>query len=148
LKAGYTRKITKYPARYPIKVRFSRSVVVGNYVFVSGCSGQTLETFHADSDDVEAQTEVALDKVRAAIEEAGSSMENLVKVIVYLTSAEDRRRVESRIDDYYYKYAPRLIKEPPAETVVCVAGLHEADLLVEIDSIALIPNSEGQDACS
>jgi 2-iminobutanoate/2-iminopropanoate deaminase len=130
-----------------MKVRFSRSVVVGNYVFVSGCSGQTLETFHANSDDVGVQTEVALDKVRAAIEEAGSSLENLVKVTVYLTRAEDRRHVEGWIDDYYSRYAPRLMEEPPAETIVCVAGLHESDLLVEIDSIAVIPDSEGQQAC-
>jgi enamine deaminase RidA (YjgF/YER057c/UK114 family) len=39
------------------------------------------------------------------------------------------------------------VKEPLAETVVCVPGLHEPDLLVEIDRIAVIPNSEGQDAC-
>ena len=117
-------------------------------MFVSGCSGQTLETFHADSDDVEAQTEVALDKVRAAIEEAGSSMENLVKVVVYLTSAEHWRQVEGCIDDYYYRYVPGLMNEPPARTVVCVPGLHEPDLLVEIDSIAVIANSEGQNACS
>jgi 2-iminobutanoate/2-iminopropanoate deaminase len=130
-----------------MKVRFSRSAVVGNYVFVSGCSGQTLETFHSSSDDVGAQTEVALDKVRGAIEEAGSSMDNLVKVVVYLTRAEDRSRVEGWIDEYFEKYAPRLMKEPPAETVVCVPGLHEPDLLVEIDCIAVIPNSEGRDAC-
>jgi len=74
-------KTTKYPARYPAKVRFSRSVVVGDYVFVSGCSGQTLETFHASSDDVGAQTEVALDKVRGAIEEAGASMNDMVKSV-------------------------------------------------------------------
>jgi len=134
-------KTTKYPARYPAKVRFSRSVVVGDYVFVSGCSGQTLETFHASSDDVAEQTEVALDKVRGAIEEAGASMNDLVKSVIYLTRIEDQREVENRIQDYYRRYAPALLDEPPAETLVCVPGLHEPDLLVEIDSIAVIPDS-------
>ena len=128
-----------YPARYPVKVRFSRSVVVGDYVFVSGCSGQTLETFHASSDDVLVQAEVALDKVRGALEEAGASMDDIVKVVVYLTRIEDRQEVEGRIQDYYRKYAPGLIEEPPAETLVCVPGLHEPDLLVEIDSVAVLP---------
>jgi enamine deaminase RidA (YjgF/YER057c/UK114 family) len=135
-------KTTKYPARYPMKVRFSRSVVVGEYVFVSGCSGQTLETFHASSDDVAAQTEVALDKVRGAIEEAGASMNDMVKSVVYLTRIDDWPKVESKILDYYRRHAPRLIEEPPAETLVCVPGLHEPDLLVEIDSIAVIPDRE------
>jgi enamine deaminase RidA (YjgF/YER057c/UK114 family) len=135
-------KTTKYPARYPMKVRFSRSVVVGEYVFVSGCSGQTLETFHASSDDVGAQTEVALDKVRGAIEEAGASMNDMVKSVVYLTRIDDWPKVESKILDYYRRHAPRLIEEPPAETLVCVPGLHEPDLLVEIDSIAVIPDRE------
>jgi len=61
-----------YPSRYPVKVRFSRSAVVNDYVFVSGYSGQTLETFHASSNDVKEQAEVALDKIRGALEEVGS----------------------------------------------------------------------------
>lgn len=128
-----------YPSRYPVKVRFSRSVVVGDYVFVSGCSGQTLETFHASSGDAAEQTEVALDKVRGAIQEAGASMNDIVKVVVYLTRPEDRPKVEDKIQDYYQRHACSLIEEPPAETLVCIPGLHEPDLLVEIDCIAAIP---------
>lgn len=128
-----------YPSRYPVKVRFSHSVVVGDYVFVSGCSGQTLETFHASSDDAAEQTEVALDKVKGAIEEAGASLDDIVKIVVYLTRMEDRSRVEDKIQDYYRRHAPGLIEEPPAETLLCIPGLHEPDLLVEIDSIAVIP---------
>ena len=45
-----------YPARYPVKVGFARSVVVGDYVFASGCSGQRLETFKVSSSDVKEQT--------------------------------------------------------------------------------------------
>lgn len=134
-------KTKKYPARYPMKVRFSRSAVVGDYVFVSGCSGQSPETFHASSDDVAEQTEVALDKVRGAIEEAGASMNDMVKSVIYLTRIEDQREVEERIQDYYRRYAPALLDEPPAETLVCVPGLHEPNLLVEIESIAVIPNA-------
>lgn len=74
----------KYPSRYPMKVQFSRSVVVGDIVFVSGCSGQTLDTFHVASNDVVQQTQVALDKVRGALEEAGTSMDNIAKTVLYL----------------------------------------------------------------
>ena len=127
-----------YPSRYPVKERFSRSVVVGDHVFVSGCSGQTLETFHASSTDVGEQTEVALAKVKGAIEETGGSMDDIVKVVVYLTRIEDRQAVDDRMHDYYRRHAPRLVAEPPAQTLVCIPGLHEPDLLVEIDCIAVL----------
>lgn len=127
-----------YPARYPVKVGFARSVVVGPYVFVSGCSGQTLETFHVDSDDAARQAEVALEKIRGALEEAGAFMNDVIKNVVYLTRPEDEPRVAKRIQGYYREYAPNLIKEPPVETVICIPALHEPDMLVEIDSTAVI----------
>ena len=127
-----------YPSRYPVKVGFSRSVVVGNHIIVSGCSGQTLETFHVSSEDVIEQTEVALEKIRGAIEEAQGSMEDIVKIVFYLIRMDDYPGVEKKMRDYFWMHAPRLIREPPAATVVCVPALHEPDLLVEIDSWAVI----------
>ena len=132
------KKIT-YPAKYPVKVPFARSVVVGDLVFVSGCSGQTLETFHVSSDDVVEQTEVALDKVRGALEEAGTSMDNIVKTVLYLKHMDDYDRVEEKRQEYYRRYAPGLIEEPPADTLIGVTGLHEPDMLVEIEAIAVMP---------
>jgi len=131
-----------YPAKYPVKVGFSRSVVAGNYVFVSGCSGQTLETFHVSSNDVIDQTSVALEKIRGALEEAGALVDDIVKTVLYLTCAEDYPQVRNKILQYYREYGPRLINEPPAETVICVPALHEPDMLVEIDAIALIKSKE------
>jgi enamine deaminase RidA (YjgF/YER057c/UK114 family) len=130
-----------YPARYPIKVGFSRSVVVGPYIFVSGCSGQTLETFHVSSDDVVEQTGVALQKIRGAIEEAGGEMNDIVKVVLYLTRRDDYPRVVDTIQNYYERFAPRLVDEPPVETMICIPALHEEDLLVELDCFAVVTGS-------
>ncbi|MBW1802085.1 MAG: RidA family protein [Deltaproteobacteria bacterium] len=126
-----------YPARYPVKVGFGRSVVVGDYVFASGCSGQRLETFKVSSKDVLEQTEVALEKVRGALEEAGSSMNHIVKMVIYLTNIDDQGRVEEKCRDCYQKHGPKLIDEPPAQTVIAIPALHEPDLLVEIDATAV-----------
>ena len=131
-------KKKNYPSKYPVKVGFARSVVVGDYVFISGCSGQTLETFHVASNDVVEQTEVALEKVRGAIEETGASMDDIVKIVLYLTRMEDHPKVEEKILQYYERYAPRLIDEPPVETVISIPALHEPDLLVEIDCTAVV----------
>jgi 2-iminobutanoate/2-iminopropanoate deaminase len=127
-----------YPARYPVKVRFSRSAIVNNYIFASGCSGQTLETFHVSSNDVEEQTEVALDKIKAALEEAGSTIQDIFKIIVYLTDIEDYPKVEKKLLDYFLRHAPKLIEEPPVNTVVAIPALHESDLLIEIEAFAVL----------
>jgi enamine deaminase RidA (YjgF/YER057c/UK114 family) len=135
LKTAQRMRLVKkkaYAAKYPVKVQFSRSVVVGNYVFVSGCSGQTLETFHASSNNLREQTEVAMDKVKGAIEEAGGSLEGIAKMVVYITRPQDSLIVEDAIDDYFQRHAPELAEEPPAQTLACIPGLHEPDLLVEI----------------
>ncbi len=128
-----------YPSRYPVRVPFSRSAVVGSYIFVSGCSGQTVETFHVSSDDVTEQTFVALEKIRGALEEAGSTMNHIVKTVLFLTRMDDLKAVEHTCREYYRHHAPQLIERPPAHTVVGVAGLHERDMLVEIEAVGLLP---------
>ena len=127
------------PAAYKVKVPFARSVIVGDLVFVSGCSGQTLETFHVSSGDVVEQTGVALEKVRLALEDAGTTMNHIVKTVLYLKNMEDYDKVEAKRQEYYAKYAPALIDEPPADTLIGVTALHEPDMLVEIDTTAVMP---------
>ena len=63
------------------KQRFAQSVVTGDLVFLSGSSGRTMETGEVSSDDPKEQTKVALDKVKSALETAGSSLENILKVV-------------------------------------------------------------------
>ncbi|MBW1998458.1 MAG: RidA family protein [Deltaproteobacteria bacterium] len=119
------------------KQRFARSVVAGDFVFLSGCSGRTLETGEISSDDVREQVTVALDKVRLALEEAGSSMENIVKVVIYFRDMKDYEIVKETEMEYYRIHAPSLAKNPPASTVCQVVSLSRDDMLVEFDVTAL-----------
>ena len=120
--------------------RFARSIQVGDIVFCSGCSGQTLETFHVSSDNVEEQTRVALDKIRGALEDAGTSMNYIVKTVTFLKNMEDYPVVEEVVWEYYREHAPSLIDEPPCDTLIGVATLHEPDMLVEIEATAIMPD--------
>ncbi|MBW2031598.1 MAG: RidA family protein [Deltaproteobacteria bacterium] len=117
--------------------RFARSVVAGDFVLLSGCSGRTLETGEVSSEDVREQTKVALDKVRLALEEAGSSMENIVKVIIYFKDMKDYEIVKETELEYYKTHAPALTESPPASTVCQVVSLSKEDMLVEFDVTAL-----------
>jgi 2-iminobutanoate/2-iminopropanoate deaminase len=120
------------------KQRFARSVVVGDLVFLSGMSGRTMETGDVSSDDVREQMLVALDKVRAALEEAGSSMDHIVKTTIYLKDVKNYQVMRDTEWEYWQQYAPGLIEEPPASTFVMPASLARASMLVEIDVIACL----------
>jgi 2-iminobutanoate/2-iminopropanoate deaminase len=134
MKKQKTTHLLRYAGR---KQRFARSVVAGGFVFLSGSSGRTLETGEVSSNDVRVQTKVALDKIRLALEEAGTSMENIVKVLIYFTDMNDYEAVKQTEFEYWEKHAPTLAEEPPASTVCQVAALSKPDMLVEFDIIAL-----------
>lgn len=118
------------------KQRFARSVVVGDLVFLSGSSGRTMETGEVSSDNVKDQMIVALDKIRAALEEAGSSMNSIVKTVIYLKRLEDYQLMRDTELEYYKKYAPKLVDEPPASTFMQPASLSKPSMLIEVDVIA------------
>jgi enamine deaminase RidA (YjgF/YER057c/UK114 family) len=119
------------------KQRFARSVIAGDFVFLSGSSGRTLETGEVSSDDVKAQAEVALDKIRLALEETGTSMENIVKVVIYFKDMKDYETVKQTEYTYWKEHAPTLCEEPPASTVCQVVSLSKTNMLVEFDVVAL-----------
>jgi 2-iminobutanoate/2-iminopropanoate deaminase len=120
------------------KQKFARSVVVGDLVFLSGMSGRTMETGDVSSDDVREQMLVALDKVRAGLEEAGSCMDNIVKTVIYLKDVKDYDLMRQTEWEYYQKHAPGLIQEPPASTFMQPASLARPNMLVEIDVVAVV----------
>jgi 2-iminobutanoate/2-iminopropanoate deaminase len=123
------------------KQRFARSVVSGGFVFLSGSSGRALETGEVSSDDVAEQTRVALDKIRLALEEAGSGLEQIVKMTIYLRNISDYQAMRDAEFAYYQKHCPNLAEDPPASTVVQVVSLSKPNMLVEFDAIAALPKA-------
>ena len=128
-----------YPLVYAgQKQHFARSVVVGELVFCSGMSGRTMETGDVSSADFKEQMLVALDKVRATLEEAGSSMDHIVKTTIYVKDVKNYQLMRDTEWEYWQKYAPGLIAEPPASTFVSPASLARDSMLVEIDVVACL----------
>lgn len=131
-----------YPLYYEgKKQRFARSVVSGGFVFLSGSSGRTMETGEVSSSDVTEQTKVALDKITLALAEAGSSLEHIVKMTIYLRNMSDYQAMKDAEFRYYQKHAPSLAEDPPASTVVQVVSLSKPSMLVEFDAIAILPDA-------
>ena len=117
--------------------KFSRSVVVGNLIFISGCQGANDETARVETMLFEEQMEIALGKIRRALEEAGSSMNNLVKNLIMLKNLKDCPAMRRTELAYYQKYAPFLVGNPPVSSVLGVQ-LGKPEYLVEIESIGVI----------
>ena len=117
--------------------KFSRSVVVGNLIFISGCQGANDETARVETMILEEQVEIALGKIRRALEEVGSSMNNLIKYLIMLKDLKDYPAMRRTELAYYQKYAPFLIDNPPVSSVLGVQ-LGKPEYLVEIESVGVI----------
>jgi enamine deaminase RidA (YjgF/YER057c/UK114 family) len=131
-----------YPLSYAgKKQRFARSVVAGGFIFLSGSSGRTIETGEVSSNDVAEQTRVALDKIRLALKEAGSGLEHIAKMTIYLRNMSDYQAMRDAELQYYQNHSLPLVENPPASTVVQVVSLSKPNMLVEFDAIALLPDA-------
>jgi 2-iminobutanoate/2-iminopropanoate deaminase len=129
-----------YPFTYAGKKQpFARSVVVGDLVFLSGMTGRIVETGELKSESLVDQMKEAVDKIRAALTDAGPSMDNIVKMTIYLKNAQDAGLMHQIEKEYWQKYAPRLLEEPPASTLIQPLSLIMPNVLIEIDVIGVIP---------
>jgi len=109
------------------------SVTAGHLVFLSGCDG-------ADSgaEDIGAEVTAALEKVRSALEDAGSAMDKIVKLEVMLKSGADYRAARNAEFDYYQAHAPRLLSHPPASMFTHLPMINAAGARYQIDVTAVL----------
>ena len=110
-----------------------QAVVAGNTVYLRGQIGQDLETRKSVGiGDVEAQTEQAMANIAMLLEEAGAQLEDIVKIVVYLTDIRYREPV--------YRVMGRWLKGVfPVSTGLIVSALARPEWVVEIDATAVIP---------
>lgn len=73
-----------------------------------------------------------LSNLKAVVEAAGATMDDVVKTSVFLTSREDRAAVGKVRKEFF-------ADPPPANTLVIVAGLAEPEMLVEIEAVVVLP---------
>ena len=111
------------------KVPLSPAVKANGFVFVSGLPPFDRTTGALVKGDIGAQTEASLENVKAALEAAGSSLDKVVKVTIYIANAVWFPTVNA----IYARYFPH---DPPARTFVAV-GSWPLEFDIEIDCIAL-----------
>ena len=127
----------KYPNVHPGTPKYASCMQIGNLLFVSGMTAQELETGAVFADNITDQMNIVMDKIRAVLEEAGSSMENIVKTLMLLKDVKDYQIMRKVELEYYQQHAPRLVEEPPASTFMEVTLANPA-FLVEIEVVAVV----------
>ncbi|MUL81301.1 MULTISPECIES: RidA family protein [unclassified Mycolicibacterium] len=109
-----------------------QAVVAGGVVYLRGQIGQDLDTRESVGiGDVEVQTEKAMANIAMLLDEAGSSVTEIVKVTVYL--------VDIRYREVVYRVMGRWLKGVyPVSTGLVVDALARPEWLVEIDATAVL----------
>ena|SRR5699024_844484 len=129
-----SKKRINHPQRKPgfVTGAYSDGVLLDGFIFISGQASIDFETSAFISGSVEEETKRTLDNLKAVLEAAGASLEDIVKINVYLSDIKDF----DRFNEAYSAYFEEGVK--PARTTV---GSELAEnIKVEIDCIAKLPS--------
>jgi 2-iminobutanoate/2-iminopropanoate deaminase len=113
---------------------YSPGMIVGNLVFVSGQAGRDPATGRLAGDTIEAQTEQVLKNIATILEAAGTTMQHVIRCGVFIVDMNEFPRMNE-------VYARRFGAHRPARTTVEVSGLPGEGLRVEIDAVAVLPQT-------
>ena len=131
-----------YPNVLPGTPIFANSVVAGNLVFVSGQTALDNETGLCLSNDIREQMEVTMTHLKQALEEAGSDMEHMVRMLIILSDMKNYFPMRVAEQEFYRKHCPSLLENPPASTVFAPAEMARREFLVEIECVGYIPEEK------
>lgn len=122
------RRLISSGSRFEAEIGYSRAVVDGEWVFVSGTTGFDYATMTI-APDVVAQCRQALRNIDAALKEAGASMADVVRVTYILPDRNDFPLCWSVLKEYFGDVRP-------AATML-EAGLVGPEMKIEIEVTAL-----------
>ena len=128
--SGFTRDVVSTPNAPKAIGPYSQAIKANGFVFVSGQLALHPGDKAIELDGIAEQTERVFQNLRAILEEAGTSLDNLVKTTVFLQNLDDFAGMNE-------VYASHVGDRPPARSTVEVAKL-PSGALVEIEAIALL----------
>jgi enamine deaminase RidA (YjgF/YER057c/UK114 family) len=121
------RKFISSGSTFEKEIGYSRAVVDGEWIFVSGTTGFDYQTM-AISEDVTQQAEQCLRNIQAALEQANSGLRDVVRVRYILPNAADFQSCWPVLRQYFGEVRP-------AATMIA-AGLIDSRVKIEIEVTA------------
>ena len=109
---------------------YSQGLRAGDYVVCAGQAGFDPATGRLVEGGIEAETRRVLQNLSAVLEQAGTSIQNVVKTTVFLTDIDEFKAMNA----IYAEFFP---SNPPARSIVQVARL-PGGARVEIEAIAIV----------
>lgn len=106
---------------------YSQGIIVGDFVYTSGQIPINPATGVMET-DIKLATKQSMENIKAILEEAGTSLENVVKTSIFLKDLNDFAAVNEVYGTYF-------TENPPARSCVQVAKLPK-DAVIEIEAIA------------
>jgi enamine deaminase RidA (YjgF/YER057c/UK114 family) len=124
-----TRRLISSGSTFEAQIGYSRAVVDGDWIFVSGTTGFDYATMSL-ADDVVAQAEQTLRNIGAALAEAGAGFSDVVRVTYILPDADEFPKCWPVLRRYFGEARP-------AATMIS-AGLVDKRLRIEIEVTARV----------
>lgn len=108
----------------------SPAIRVGDLVFTRGITAKGSDGKLPP--DIRSQAKICMESLQALLKDAGTSIENAVKVLAFVIDLKDRQE----FNEVYREYFPA---DPPARSCVAVSDMGEG-VLLEIECIACMPD--------
>jgi 2-iminobutanoate/2-iminopropanoate deaminase len=127
------KQVTSSKIRQP-SGHFSQATMVearGRLVFISGMTARRPDGTIAGIGDIEAQTRQVCENIKAAVEAAGGTMDDICRVDVFVRNMEHFDQIHKVRREYFKPPAP-------ASTMVEVCKMVSPEYLIEINAIAVI----------
>jgi enamine deaminase RidA (YjgF/YER057c/UK114 family) len=125
------RKLISSGSSFESQMGYSRAIVAGNWVFVSGTTGFDYAAMTI-SDSLLEQTEQCFQNIQAALQQAGSDLRDVVRVTYVLPRGEDFVQCWPVLRKYFGEVRPA--------AMMISAGLADPRMQIEIEVTALKPD--------
>jgi enamine deaminase RidA (YjgF/YER057c/UK114 family) len=122
-----SRRLISSGSTFEAEIGYSRAVVDGEWVFVSGTTGFDYSTMTI-ADDIATQTEQCLRNIVHALEQAGASLKDVVRVTYVVPKAEEFEQTWPTLRKYFGEIRPA--------AMMISAGLADPRMRIEIEVTA------------